>query len=105
VYEKRTAVSDVRRFLVALARLWRARAKIVHVPTLRQVRWMVGFDGRDPRSYLLDRSVNWLPATMPESMEKQLGRHGLLLTRHDPFAPHGSFELVVFPDGWGFDLT
>jgi hypothetical protein len=102
MYRKRSAVSDVRRFFVALGRLWRARARLRHRPTLRQVRWMAGFDGRDPSSYLLDRSVNYIPAMLPDRMERQLGRHGLRLTG---VALDELFDTVVFPDGWGFDLT
>jgi hypothetical protein len=31
------------------------------VPTLMQVRAMAHFDGREPRSYLLDPKVNFVP--------------------------------------------
>ena len=88
----------VRRFLVALGRLWCARSTLRHRPTFSQVRWMAGFDGRDPSSYLLDRSVNYIPEMLPDRMERQLGRHGLRITGV-------MFETVVFPDGWGFDLS
>lgn len=93
------------RMLVAVGRLWRARSRLHHRPTLSQVRWMAGFDGREPSSYLLDRSVNYLPEMLPERMERQLGRHGLRLTKHDPDGPRRSLDLVVFPDGWGFDVS
>jgi hypothetical protein len=91
-----------RRLPVALGRLWRGRSRLRHRPTLMQVRWMAGFDGREPCSYLLDRSVNYVPEMLPERMARQLGRHGLRLTG---VALGETFETVVFPDGWGFDLT
>jgi hypothetical protein len=53
--------ADVRRTLRALGRLARARRRIEHVPTLMQVRAMAHFDGREPRSYLLDPKVNFVP--------------------------------------------
>ncbi len=105
MYREPSALERGKRIVVALARLWRARKRLVHVPTVRQVRWMAGFDGHDPRSYLLDRTVNWMPEMLPERMERQFGRHGLLLTKDHPNLPGTTFELVVFPDGWGFDLT
>ena len=91
-----------RRLFVALARLWRARSRLCHRPTLSQIRWMAGFDGREPSSYLLDRSVNYIPEMLPDRMVRQLGRHGLRLTG---VVLGETFETVVFPDGWGFDLT
>ncbi len=99
---KVSRAASVRRLFVALARLWRARSRLRHRPTLSQVRWMAGFDGREPCSYLLDRSVNYMPEMLPEGMERQLGRHGLCFTG---VALGELFETVVFPDGWGFDLT
>ena len=69
-----------RRLPVALHRLWRGRSRLRHWPTLRQIRWMAGFDGREPSSYLLDRSVNYVPEMLPDRMVRQLGRQGLRLT-------------------------
>jgi hypothetical protein len=91
-----------RRLAVVLHRLWRGRSRLRHRPTLSQVRWMAGFDGREPSSYLLDRSVNYIPEMLPERMMRQLGRHGLRVTG---VALGETFKTVVFPDGWGFDLT
>lgn len=91
-----------RRLPVALHRLWRGRSRLRHRPTLNQVRWMAGFDGREPSSYLLDRSVNYIPEMLPDQMARQLGRHGLRLTGVELGE---TVETVVFPDGWGFDLT
>ena len=102
MYAQRSPASDVTRFAVAVSRLWQARDRLRHRPTIRQVRWMAGFDGRDPSSYLLDRTVNYIPAMLPERMERQLGRHGLRITG---VAMGELFDTVVFPDGWGFDLT
>jgi len=99
---KVSRVARARRLPVALGRLWRARSRLRHWPTLSQVRWMAGFDGREPCSYLLDRSVNYIPEMLPDRMERQLGRQGLRITG---VALGELFETVVFPDGWGFDLT
>jgi hypothetical protein len=99
---KVSRVARARRLPVALGRLWRGRSRLRHLPTLRQVRWMAGFDGREPCSYLLDRSVNYIPEMLPDPMVRQLGRHGLRLTG---MALGETFETVVFPDGWGFDLN
>ena len=73
-----------------------------HVPTLMQVRAMAHFDGREPRSYLLDPAVNHVPE-LPLGGEHPTGRHALRFTGRHPDSGR-RFELVALPDGGAFDL-
>jgi hypothetical protein len=92
----------IRQTLRALGRLARARRRMEHVPTRMQVRAMAHFDGCDPRSYLLDPKVNFVPK-LPLGGEDPLGRHALRFTGE--YAGSGRrFELVTLPDGGAFDL-
>jgi hypothetical protein len=102
---KVTRAVRARRLLVALSRLWRARRRLRHLPTFRQVRWMAAFDGRDPCSYQLNREANYAPAMLPDEMECHLGEHALCFRSVSGLTPSGQFEMVVLCDGWGFDLT
>jgi hypothetical protein len=63
---------------------------------VRLLQTMVHFDGREPCTYRLDRDVNWLPESLPIGFPH--GASGLC------FAHQGG-ELVVLPDGCGFELT
>ena len=74
MHRQPSSLLRVKLLVVAIVRLWRARYRLAHVPSLTQVCWMAGVDGHEPRSYLLDREVNWLPPTLPDRMERQLGR-------------------------------
>ena len=94
--------AGVRRTLRTLGRLARARRRIEHVPTRMQVRAMAHFDGREPSSYLLDPTVNFVPE-LPLGDEDPVGRHALRFTGEH--AESGRrFELVALPDGGAFDL-
>ena len=87
------------RVLVELAR---SRRRLAHVPTLMQVRAMVHFGGREPSSYLLDPTVNYVPE-LPLGGEDPIGRHALRFTGE--YTDSGRrFELVALPDGGAFDL-
>lgn len=92
----------VRRTARALLELVRSHRQLAHVPTLTQVRALAHFDGREPCSYLLDPSVNYVPE-LPLGGEDPLGRHGLCFTGRDPDSGR-PFELVTLPDGGAFDL-
>jgi hypothetical protein len=92
----------VRRTLRALVELARSRRRLVHVPTLTQVRALAHFDGREPCSYLLDPAVNYVPE-LPLGDEDPLGRHTLRFSgRH--VGSGRRFELVALPDGGAFEL-
>ena len=82
-----------------LVRSWR---RLAHVPTLMQVRAMAHFDGREPCSYLLDPTVNYVPE-LPLGGEDPIGRHALCFTGRHPDSGR-RFELVTLPDGCAFDL-
>ena len=86
----------------ALLQLGRSRRRLAHVPTLMQVRALAHFDGREPRSYLLDPTVNYVPE-LPVGGEDPIGRHGLCFTGRHPDSGR-CFELVTLPDGCAFDL-
>jgi hypothetical protein len=73
----------VRRTLRALAELARARRQLAHVPTLMQLRALAHFDGREPCSYLLDPTVNYVPE-LPLGGEDPLGRCALCFTGRYP---------------------
>jgi hypothetical protein len=90
----------VRRMAAAVVELARSRRRLAHRPTTAQVRTMARFEGRDPCSYLLDPSVNFVPELM-FGYERELGRHALCFTGR---LPHGVREFVAFSDGGGFDL-
>jgi hypothetical protein len=92
----------MRRTLRALAELARWRRRLVHVPTLMQVRALAHFEGREPCSYLLDPAVNYVPE-LPLGGEDPLGRHALCFTGTDRESGR-PFELVTLPDGCAFDL-
>ena len=94
--------AGVRRTLRALGRLARARRRMEHVPTRMQVRAMAHFDGREPSSYLLDPTVNFVPE-LPLGDADPLGRHALRFTGEDAGSGR-RFELVALPDGGAFDL-
>jgi hypothetical protein len=92
----------VRRTPRALGRLARARRRMEHVPTRMQVRAMAHFDGREPSSYLLGPTVNFVPE-LPVGDTDPLGRHALRFTGEH--AGRGRrLELVALPDGGAFDL-
>ena len=91
-----------RRTLRAVARLVRSWRKLAHVPTRMQVRALAHFDGREPCSYLLDPTVNYVPK-LPLGGSDPLGRHGLCFTGRHPDSGR-RFELVTLPDGGAFDL-
>ena len=65
-----------------------------------QLRAMAYFDGREPSSYLLDPSVNFVPDLLVGG-EDPMVRHALRFT-----GEHAGrrFELVALPDGGAFDL-
>src|SRR5205085_11551754 len=86
----------------AVARLVRSWRRLAHLPTPMQVRAMAHFDGREPCSYLLDPTVNYVPE-LPLGGEAPLGRHALCFTGRDPDSGR-RFELVTLPDGCAFDL-
>lgn len=86
----------------ALVELARSRRRLAHVPTRMQVRALAHFDGREPCSYLLDPTVNYVPE-LPLGGEDPLGRHGLCFTGRYPDSGR-RFELVTLPDGCAFDL-
>ena len=90
------------RMLRALVELARSRRRLAHVPTLMQVRALAHFDGREPCSYLLDPTVNFVPE-LPLGGEDPLGRHALCFTGRHPDSGR-RFELVTLPDGCAFDL-
>ena len=100
--KKRRRRVHVGRTLRALVEIARAHRRIEHVPTLMQVRALAHFDGREPCSYLLDPTVNYVPE-LPLGGEDPLGRHGLCFTGHYPDSGR-RFELVTLPDGCAFDL-
>ena len=86
----------------ALLELARSRRRLAHVPTLMQVRAMAHFGGREPSSYLLDPTVNYVPE-LPLVGEDPIGRHALRFTGE--YTDSGRrFELVALPDGGAFDL-
>ena len=99
---RRGRAAGVRRTLRALGRLAGARRRIEHVPTRMQVRAMAHFDGREPRSYLLDPRVNFVPE-LPLGDADPLGRHALRFTGEHAGSGR-RFELVALPDGGAFDL-
>ena len=63
---------------------------------------MAHFDGREPCSYLLDPTVNFVPE-LPLGGEDPLCRYGLCFTGRYPDSGR-RFELVTLPDGCAFDL-
>jgi hypothetical protein len=67
-----------------------------------QFRALAHFDGREPCSYLLDRTVNYVPE-LPLGGEDPVGRHALCFAGRDPDSGR-RFELVTLPDGCAFDL-
>jgi len=79
-------------------RLVRARRRLKRWPTLRQVRTMARFEGREPCSYELDPDANWMPAFAPEVAP---GRPGLCFTTR---RVAGVDEMVALPSGDGFSL-
>jgi hypothetical protein len=89
-----------RRMAAAIVELARSRRRLAHRPTIEQVRTMARFEGREPCSYLLDPTVNFVPELI-FGYERELGRHALCFTGR---LPHGVREFVAFPDGGGFDL-
>jgi hypothetical protein len=90
------------RTLRAVAHLVRSWRRLAHVPTLMQVRALAHFGGREPCSYLLDPTVNYVPE-LPLGGEDPLGRHALCFTGRHPDSGR-RFELVTLPDGCAFDL-
>jgi hypothetical protein len=88
--------------LCAVAQLVRSWRQLAHVPTPMQVRALAHFDGREPCSYLLDPTVNYVPE-LPLGGEDPLGRHGLCFTGRHPDSGR-RFELVTLPDGCAFDV-
>jgi len=104
-YWKVSMVSRANALLVSLGRLWRARDRLKRLPTARQVRMMAAFDGREPCSHLVDEMPDYAPEALPDELDRQLGRHALRFTARDVLSPGQLVEMVVFPDGWGFDLT
>jgi hypothetical protein len=89
-----------RRIAAAIVELARSRRRLAHRPTVAQVRTMARFEGREPCSYLLDPSVNFVPELL-FGYERELGRHALCFTGR---VPHGVREFVAFSDGGGCDL-
>ena len=86
----------------ALLELARSRRRLAHMPTLMQVRAMALFGGREPSSYLLDPTVNYVPE-LPLGGEDPIGRHALRFTGE--YTDSGRrFELVALPDGGAFDV-
>jgi hypothetical protein len=96
------AHGDTRRTLRAVVQLVRSHRRLAHVPTVMQVRAMAHFDGREPRSYLLDPAVNYVPE-LPLGGEDPTGQHGLCFTGRHPDSGR-RFELVTLPDGCAFDV-
>jgi hypothetical protein len=94
--------AGVRRTLRAVGRLARSRRRMEHVPTRMQVRAMAHFDGREPSSYLLDPTVNFVPE-LPLGDADPLGRHALRFTGEHAGSGR-RLELVALPDGGAFDL-
>jgi hypothetical protein len=90
------------RGLRALVELVRSRRRLAHVPTLMQVRALVHFDGREPSSYVLDPTVNFVPE-LPLGGEDPLGRHALRFNGSCPESGR-RVDLVTLPDGCAFDL-
>lgn len=99
---KRQRRTGVRQTVRAVVELVRARRRLVHMPTLMQLRAMAHFDEREPCSYLLDPEVNYVPE-LPLGGEETLGRHALCFTGRHPDSGR-RFELVTLPDGCAFDL-
>jgi hypothetical protein len=89
--ERRITAARVGRVAVEVARSRELR----HVPTLAQLGLMARFDGREPSTYRLDRTVNWLPEVLPHGFPQ--GTDGLCFT-------HREGAIVVAPDGVGFGL-
>jgi hypothetical protein len=88
--------------LRALVELARSRRRLAHVPTVMQVRALAHFDGREPSSYLLDPTVNFVPE-LPLGGEDPLGRRALRFTASCPQSGR-RVDLVTLPDGCAFDL-
>ena len=63
---------------------------------------MAHFDGREPSSYLLDPSVNFVPDLLVGG-EDPMVRHALRFTGEDARSGR-RLELVALPDGGAFDL-
>lgn len=89
-----------RRVAAALVELARSHRRLVHRPTVAQVRTMARFEGRKPSSYLLDPTVNVVPELI-FGYDRELGHHALCFTGR---LPHGVREFVALSDGGGFDL-
>jgi hypothetical protein len=89
-----------RRTAAAIVELARSHRRLAHRPTVAQVRTMARFEGREPCSYLLDPSVNFVPELI-FGYERELGHHGLCFTGR---LPHGVRDFVALSDGGGFDL-
>ena len=102
VKEAPATATGVRGMFRALVELVRSRRRLAHVPTLMQVRALAHFDGREPSSYLLDPTVNFVPE-LPLGGEDPLGRHALRFTGSCPESGR-RVELVTLPDGCAFDL-
>jgi hypothetical protein len=100
--QERVESSSLVRTARAVVRLTRARRRLEHLPSFRQVRAMAWFDGRDPCSYLLDRAVNFVPDPMEFGYEREVGQHALAFSCRDPYGR--AMELVMMRDGGGFDL-
>lgn len=98
---KRSRQMHVVKTLRALVELARSRRRLAHVPTRMQVSALAYFDGRQPRSYLLDPAVNEVPEPALFG-EKALGRHALSFTGRYPDTGRRS-ELVALRDGGAFD--
>ena len=97
--QRRTGAKQTVRAVAQLVRSWR---RLAHVPTLMQVRALAHFEGREPCSYLLDPTVNYVPE-LPLGGEDPVGRHALCFTGRYPDSGR-RFELVTLPDGCAFDL-
>jgi hypothetical protein len=63
---------------------------------------MAHFDGREPSSYQLEPTVNYVPE-LPLGGEDPIGRHALRFSGEDTESGR-RFELVALPDGGAFDL-
>ena len=100
--QERRHGEQVRGRFRALVELLRSRRRLAHVPTLMQVRALVHFDGREPSSYVLDPTVNFVPE-LPLGGEDPLGRHALRFTGSCPESGR-RVDLVTLPDGCAFDL-
>jgi hypothetical protein len=99
---RRHARVRIVRMLRAIVRLTWCWRRLAHAPSLGQVRALAWFDGREPCSYLLDRSVNFVPEPMEFGYESELGQHALCFTCTDEH--ERVMELVMMRDGGGFDL-